>query len=287
MDNPDRVLIVDRTLQRGRKAFRGYIPLKRKLHVARALAELGVDVLDVGLPVADSDDWCGIAAVAREVHGPIIASLTSCNRKDIELTAKALRDAPRRRINVVLAVALGRSRHNVSLAAEKIIRSAETGIHIARELCDDVEFSAVNISPMEWDLLAQVVEAAIEHGAATVNIADTRGCIVPDEFTELIRYLRKNVRGIHTIRLSVQCCDSLGVALANSLAAVMAGARQVECAMKGLGGRGGGCGPEELIVALRTREAFFNVTTGIYTNRLYPTAQLVSSITGVPTVRHL
>src|SRR6201999_496965 len=166
-------------------------------------------------------------------------------------------------------------------AREEILRTAIDGVRIARELCDDVEFSPEDASRTELEFLAQVVEAAIEAGASTVNIPDTVGYTVPDEFAELFRYLRKNVRGIEKIRLSVHCHDDLGMAVANSLTAVVAGARQIECTINGIGERAGNCSLEEVVMALKTREAFFNVRTNIQTTRLYPTSRLVSSITGM------
>jgi 2-isopropylmalate synthase (EC 2.3.3.13) len=157
---------------------------------------------------------------------------------------------------------------------------------MARELCDDVEFSPEDASRTELEFLAQVVEAVIEAGATTVNIPDTVGYTVPDEFAELFRYLRKNVRGIDRVTLSVHCHNDLGMAVANSLTAVVAGVRQIECTINGIGERAGNCSLEEVVMALKTREAFFNVRTNINTRRLYPTSRLVSSITGMPIPRN-
>ena len=165
---------------------------------------------------------------------------------------------------------------------DKLLLTAVEGVQIARELCDDVEFSLEDASCTEVDFLAQLVEATIEAGADTVNIPDTLGHALPNEFDELLRYLRKNVRGIERIRLSVRCHNRLGMAVANSLTAVMAGARQVECAINGIGGRTGNCSLEKVVMALKTREAFFNVSIGINMTRLYPISRLVSRITGVP-----
>ena len=172
------------------------------------------------------------------------------------------------------------------MAQEQIIRHATEGVKLARELCEDVEFSPEDASRTELDFLAQVVEAAIEAGASTINIPDTVGYTVPDEFGELFRYLRKNVRGIDKVRLSVHCHDDLGMAVANSLTAVVAGARQIECTINGIGERAGNCSLEEVVMALSTRAAFFNLTTGVNTSRLYPTSRLVSNITGVPIPRN-
>jgi 2-isopropylmalate synthase len=284
--NPDRVLIFDTTLRDGEQAPGCSMTQPEKLRVARALAELGVDVIEAGFPAASRGDWESVNAVAREVQGPIVCGLARCNREDIELAARALKDASRHRIHVFLATSAIHRQYKLNMAQEEILRTAIEGVRIARELCDDVEFSPEDASRTELEFLAQVVEAAIEAGARTVNIPDTVGYTVPDEFAELFRYLRKNVRGIDGIRMSVHCHDDLGMAVANSLTAVVAGARQVECTINGIGERAGNCSLEEVVMALKTREAFFNVTTGIQTNRLYPTSRLVSSITGMPIPRN-
>ena len=283
---PDKVLIFDTTLRDGEQAPGCSMTRPEKLRVARALAELGVDVIEAGFPAASKGDWESVQAVSREVEGPIIAALARCNREDIELAARALADAPRRRVHVFLATSAIHRQYKLNMAEEQILRAAIEGVRRARELCEDVEFSPEDASRTELPFLAQVVEAAIEAGARTVNIPDTVGYTVPDEFAELFRYLRKNVRGIERVRLSVHCHDDLGMAVANSLTAVVAGARQVECTINGIGERAGNCSLEEVVMALKTRAAFFNVTTGIQTTRLYPTSRLVSSITAMPVPRN-
>ncbi|HKT74901.1 MAG TPA: 2-isopropylmalate synthase [Steroidobacteraceae bacterium] len=282
----DRVLIFDTTLRDGEQSPGCSMAQPEKLRVARALAELGVDVIEAGFPAASRGDWEAVNAVAREVQGSTICGLARCNREDIDLVAKALRDAPRRRIHVFLATSAIHRQYKLNMAQEEILRTAAEGVRYARELCDDVEFSPEDASRTELEFLSQVVEAAIDAGASTVNIPDTVGYTVPDEFAELFRYLRKNVRGIDKIRLSVHCHDDLGMAVANSLTAVVAGARQIECTINGIGERAGNCSLEEVVMALKTREAFFNVHTNIQTTRLYPTSRLVSSITGMPIPRN-
>ncbi len=207
-------------------------------------------------------------------------------REDIELAARALAPAAHRRLHVFLATSAIHRQYKLNMAQEEILRLAAAGVSRARELCEDVEFSPEDASRTELEFLAQVVEVAIAAGATTVNIPDTVGYTVPDEFAELFRYLRKNVRGIERVRLSVHCHDDLGMAVANSLTAVVAGARQIECTINGIGERAGNCSLEEVVMALKTRAAFFNVATGVNTNRLYPTSRLVSSITGQPIPRN-
>jgi 2-isopropylmalate synthase len=282
----DRVMIFDTTLRDGEQSPGCSMTQPEKLRVAKALADLGVDVIEAGFPAASPGDWESVNAVAREVQGPIICGLARCNREDIEKAARALRPAANHRIHVFLATSAIHRQYKLNMAKEEILRNAVEGVRIAREFCEDVEFSPEDASRTELEFLAQVVEAVIDAGATTVNIPDTVGYTVPHEFAELFRYLRKNVRNIDRARLSVHCHDDLGMAVANSLMAVVAGARQVECTINGIGERAGNCSLEEVVMALRTREAFFNARTGIHTERLYPASRLVSSITGMPIPRN-
>jgi 2-isopropylmalate synthase len=284
--NPDRVLIFDTTLRDGEQSPGCSMTAPEKLRVAKALAELGVDVIEAGFPAASRGDFESVATVAREVNGPIICGLARCNAEDIALAARALAAAPRHRIHLFLATSAIHRQYKLNMAQEQILRLAADSVARARELCEDVEFSPEDASRTELEFLAQVVEEAIAAGATTVNIPDTVGYTVPDEFAELFRYLRKNVRGIERVRLSVHCHDDLGMAVANSLTAVVAGARQIECTINGIGERAGNCSLEEVVMALKTRAQFFNVTTGVQTNRLYPTSRLLSSITGQPIPRN-
>src|ERR1700730_5129948 len=284
--NPDRVLIFDTTLRDGEQSPGCSMTRPEKLRVARALAELGVDVIEAGFPAASHGDFDSVQAVAREVQGPIICALARCSFEDIELAARALAEPPRPRIHVFLATSAIHRQYKLNMAQEEILRLCAAGVTRARELCADVEFSPEDASRTELEFLAQVIEVAIAAGATTVNIPDTVGYTVPDEFAELFRYLRKNVRGIEAVRLSVHCHDDLGMAVANSLTAVLGGARQIEGTINGIGERAGNCSLEEVVMALKTRAAFFNVTTGIHTSRLYPTSRLISSITGMPIPRN-
>jgi 2-isopropylmalate synthase len=284
--HPDRVLIFDTTLRDGEQSPGCSMTQPEKLRVARALADLGVDVIEAGFPAASRGDWEAVNAVAREVQGPIIAGLARCTREDIETAAKAITPAPNRRLHLFLATSAIHRQYKLKMAREEIVRRAVEAVKIARELCDDVEFSPEDASRTELDFLALVVESAIEAGATTINIPDTVGYTVPDEFGELFRYLRQNVRGIDKVTLSVHCHDDLGMAVANSLTAVVAGARQIECTINGIGERAGNCSLEEVVMAIATRAQFFNLKTNIQTNRLYPTSRLISSITGQPIPRN-
>ena len=284
--DPDRVLIFDTTLRDGEQSPGCSMTQTEKLRVARALADLGVDVIEAGFPAASRGDFEAVNAVAREVQGPIICALARCTREDIEAAAKAVAPATNRRIHVFLATSAIHREFKLNMAQDEIVRRAVEAVKIARGFCDNVEFSPEDASRTELDFLARVVEATIEAGASTINIPDTVGYTVPDEFGELFRYLRQNVRGIDKVRLSVHCHDDLGMAVANSLTAVVAGARQIECTINGIGERAGNCSLEEVVMALATRSQFFNLRTNVQTNRLYPTSRLLSSITGQPIPRN-
>jgi 2-isopropylmalate synthase len=282
----DRVLIFDTTLRDGEQSPGCSMTQPEKLRVAKALAELGVDVIEAGFPAASKGDFEAVNLIAREVRGPIIAALARCAREDIEIAAKAIAPAAHGRLHVFLATSAIHREFKLGMAREEIVRRATQGVRWAREHCSDVEFSPEDASRTELDFLAEVVEAVIEAGATTINIPDTVGYTVPDEFAEVFRYLRKNVRGIDKVRLSVHCHDDLGLAVANSLSAVANGARQVECTINGIGERAGNCALEEVVMALKTRESHFKCRTNIITTRLYPTSRIVSSITGVAVPRN-
>ena len=284
--NAERVMIFDTTLRDGEQAPGCSMTQAEKLRVAKALAELGVDVIEAGFPAASRGDWEAVNTVAREVQGPIICGLARCDREDIAKVASAVAPAAKRRIHVFLATSAIHREYKLNMAKDEIIRRAVEGVKIAREYCDDIEFSPEDASRTELEFLAEVVEAVIAAGATTVNIPDTVGYTVPHEFAELFRYLRKNVPNIGHARLSVHCHDDLGMAVANSLMAVVAGARQIECTINGIGERAGNCSLEEVVMALRTRETFFNAATHINSQRLYPVSRLVSSITGMPIPRN-
>jgi 2-isopropylmalate synthase len=277
----DRVRIFDTTLRDGEQAPGCSMTLREKLRVAKALAELNVDIIEAGFPAASPGDFDAVRAIADADFGPTICGLARCNPADIEKVHAAVKGARRHRIHVFVATSQIHREHKLKMAKEEIIKSAVGAITMARELCDDVEFSPEDASRTELGYLAEVVSAAIGAGASTVNIPDTVGYTVPAEFDELFRYLRKHVDGIDDITLSVHCHNDLGMAVANSLAAVRAGARQIECTVNGIGERAGNCSLEEVVMALRTRAEFFGLETGVETTRLYPTSRLVSSITGM------
>jgi 2-isopropylmalate synthase len=277
---PERVVVSDTTLRDGEQSPGCSMNLGQKLRVAEALEELGVDVIEAGFAAASPGDLEAIQAVSREVHGPIIASLSRCVRGDIEASWKALREAPRRRCHVFLATSPIHRDFKLKMAKEEIVKRAVEGVKMAREKFEDVEFSTEDAARTELEFLAEVVERTIEAGASTLNIPDTVGYALPQTYAETFNYLKKHVRGIDKVVLSVHCHNDLGLAVANSLAGVLVGVRQVECTINGIGERAGNASLEEIVMALKTRQDVFQLQTGIRTEKLYPVSHLVSQVTG-------
>src|SRR5512134_1928939 len=218
--DPNRVLIFDTTLRDGEQSPGCSMTQPEKLRMARALAELGVDVIEAGFPIASRGDWEAVHEIAKEVRGPIIAGLARCNREDIDKAWSAVRAAERPRIHVFLATSAIHREHKLGMAKDEIIHTAVEGVRYARSLCEDIEFSPEDASRTELEFLKEVVEAAIGAGATTINVPDTVGYTVPEEFFEVFDYLRRNVRGADGVTFSVHCHNDLGMAVANSIAAV-------------------------------------------------------------------
>ncbi len=282
----NQVRIFDTTLRDGEQAPGCSMTIGEKLRIAKSLTELNVDIIEAGFPAASPGDFEAVKAIADRNFGPVICGLARCTAGDIEKVYEAVKGAERHRIHVFVATSAIHREHKLKMAKEEIIKSAVGAIRMARDLVDDVEFSPEDASRTELAYLAEVVSAAIEAGATTVNIPDTVGYTVPAEFDRLFRYLREHVERINDIVLSVHCHNDLGMAVANSLAAVHAGARQIECTINGIGERAGNCSLEEAVMAIKTRAEFFGVETSIDTTRLYPTSRLVANITGMHTPRN-
>ena len=279
----ERVLIFDTTLRDGEQSPGCSMTASEKLEVARALAELGVDVIEAGFPIASQGDFDAVQAIAREVgtkDGPVICGLARCTDGDIDRAGEAIKPAAKGRVHVFLATSPIHRQFKLKLATEEIVKRAVEGVRRAKRWTDDVEFSPEDAGRTELSFLAQVVEAAIDAGATTVNIPDTVGYCVPGEYGDAIRYLKANVKNIGRAVISTHCHNDLGMAVANSLEGVRAGARQVECTINGIGERAGNAALEEIAMALRTRRDLFGVDTGIVAERLYPTSKLVSAVTG-------
>jgi len=284
--DPNRVYIFDTTLRDGEQSPGCSMNLGEKLEMARALADLGVDVIEAGFPIASPGDFESVRAIARAVSGPIICGLARCNPADIDRAAEAVKDAVRPRVHVFLATSAIHREFKLRMTPDEVIRRAVEGIKRARDKIEDIEFSPEDAARTELDFLTEVVEKAIEAGATTLNIPDTVGYSVPSHYASIMKHLKKHVRGIDKIVLSVHCHDDLGLAVANSLAALQEGARQVECTINGIGERAGNTALEEVVMALRTRQDFYNLQTGINTKLLYPVSRKLAHITGMAVQRN-
>ncbi|HOD83769.1 MAG: 2-isopropylmalate synthase [Planctomycetes bacterium ADurb.Bin126] len=281
MSEKRKITIFDTTLRDGEQSPGCSMNLAEKLEVARALQALGVDVIEAGFAIASPGDFEAVQAVAGEVAECTVASLARCTEKDIDAAIRAVKAARKPRIHVFCATSEIHRTHKLRRAKEEIIRMSVEGVKMAKGFCQDVEFSPEDASRTEPDFLVEVVTAVIEAGATTVNIPDTVGYAMPAEFGDLIRHLRAHVPNIDRAVISVHCHNDLGMAVANSLAAVRAGAGQVECTINGLGERAGNAALEEIVMAIQTRHDFLNVTTNIRTQKIYPTSRLVASVTGL------
>ncbi len=279
----DKVTIFDTTLRDGEQCPGASMNLREKLEVARQLERLNVDVIEAGFPVTSEGDFEAVQRIATEIRGPIIAGLARCMSKDIEAAAAAVKPAGERgRIHVFLATSKIHREHKLRKAHEEILRLAADGVSLAKSHNKDVEFSPEDASRTEPEFLAQVVETAIAAGATTVNIPDTVGFAVPEQYGALIKYLKDNVRNIDDAVISVHCHNDLGLAVANSLAAVQNGARQVEGTINGIGERAGNVALEEVIMALRTRaDVFGGLRTGVNTREILKTSRIVSRMSGL------
>lgn len=282
----NRVIIFDTTLRDGEQSPGCSMNLGEKLEMAHALADLGVDVIEAGFPIASPGDFESVQAIARAVQGPVICGLARCNSADIDRAVEALRDAVRARVHVFLATSAIHREFKLRMTPEEVIRRAVDGVKRARDKVEDVEFSPEDAARTELDFLVEVVEKAIEAGATTINIPDTVGYSVPAHYATIIRHLRQHVRGIEKVVLSVHCHNDLGLAVANSLAALQEGARQVECTINGIGERAGNTSLEEIVMALRVRQDVYGLTTGINTRLLYPTSRKLAHITGMTVQRN-
>ena len=283
----DKIFIFDTTLRDGEQCPGAAMNLREKLEVARQLQRLNVDVIEAGFPVISEGDFEAVRQIATEVKGPIIAGLARCNPKDIDAAGAAIKPAgDRGRIHVFLATSKIHREFKLRKAHEEIVRLAIEGVKRAKSLVRDVEFSPEDASRTEPEFLAEVVQAAVEAGATTVNIPDTVGFAVPEQFGSLIRYLRNNVRGIDDVIISVHCHNDLGLAVANSVAAVQAGARQVEGTVNGIGERAGNVAIEEVVMALRTRHDYFNdFFTEVNPSEIVKSSRLVSRMSGLVVAR--
>src|ERR1700759_5127931 len=283
----DRILIFDTTLRDGEQCPGASMNLREKLEVARQLQRLGVDVIEAGFPVISDGDFEAVQKVAAEIRGPIIAGLARCVPKDIDAAGAAVKAAgDRARIHIFLATSKIHRDFKLKKPSEEIILLTTQSVQRAKTIVRDVEFSPEDASRTEPEFLARVVEAAVEAGATTINIPDTVGYAVPAEFGDLIRYLKSNVKRIDDAVISVHCHNDLGLAVANSIAAVQAGARQIEGTVNGIGERAGNAAIEGIVMAIKTRSDYFkDFHTEVNVREIVKSSRLVSRMSGLMVAR--
>ncbi len=279
MDN--RVRFFDTTLRDGEQSPGASMNVEEKIIVARQLSKLGVDVIEAGFAFSSPGDFEAIKRIAEEVEGPSVCSLARARQEDIDAAWGALKGARRPRIHTFISTSDIHLKHQFRLTRKEAMKRAVDMVELARGYVEDVEFSAMDASRTEPEYLYEVIEAVIKAGASTVNIPDTVGYALPEQFGALIKSIRQNVPGIDRAIISVHCHNDLGLAVANSLSAVINGARQVECTINGIGERAGNASLEELVMILKTRKDILGVETSINTEQIYPSSRLVSSITGI------
>ena len=278
----DTITIFDTTLRDGEQSPGCSMTTDEKMEVARALVDLGVDVIEAGFPIASPGDFEAVQKISREIGSQTtICGLARCRVEDIDRAKAALEDAEKRRLHVFLATSAIHREHKLKMDKDQIVERAVEMVKRAADFTDNVEFSPEDAARTELDFLCEVIEKTIDAGATTVNIPDTVGYSVPSHFYNIIRHLKQNVPNIDKAIISTHCHNDLGLAVANSLAAVEAGARQIECTINGLGERAGNASLEEVVMAVSTRKDHYGIATNINTERLFPTSRLVSRITGM------
>ncbi|HIE51717.1 MAG TPA: 2-isopropylmalate synthase [Armatimonadetes bacterium] len=283
----ERIYIFDTTLRDGEQSPGASLNPPEKLQIAHQLARLKVDVIEAGFPISSPDDFAAVQAIAQEVRGPEICGLARVREEDIERAWEAVKHAERARIHTFIATSDIHTERKLRKSREEVLEMAVNGVQLARQLTAKhphatVEFSTEDAVRSDLGYLCAVIEAAIEAGADVINVPDTVGYAMPPQFRRIIEYIREHVPNIHQVILSVHCHNDLGLAVANSLAGIEAGVRQVECTINGLGERAGNASLEEIVMALKVRPDYYQVHTEIATAELYRTSQLVSKLTGLP-----
>ncbi len=276
----DRVLIFDTTLRDGEQAAGASMTFEEKVEIAEQLERLKVDVIEAGFAASSPGDFQAVRTIAERVRGPIICSLARANADDVDRAAEAVKPAARPRIHVFISSSDVHLMHQLRKNREEVMDMAVSMVKRAKQYVEDVEFSPMDATRTLPEYLYTLLKATIDAGATTVNIPDTVGYAIPEEFAQLIRNIFENVPNIHKARVSVHCHNDLGLSVSNSLAAVKIGARQVEVCVNGIGERAGNASLEEVVMGIHTRRDFFGIQTGVDTTQLYRTSRLVSDITG-------
>lgn len=277
-----RIRIFDTTLRDGEQSPGCSMNLTEKIEMARQLEKLGVDIIEAGFAIASPMDHKSVQTIAAAVSNCTVASLARCTKGDIDAAWDAVKEAKHPRIHVFLATSDIHMEYKLKMTREQVLERISSMVAYAKSFCDDIEFSAEDASRSDRAFLAQCYTNAVAAGATTLNVPDTVGYSTPQEMAELITYLKEHVEGIENTDISVHCHDDLGMAVANTLACIKAGATQVECTVNGIGERAGNASLEEIVMALHTRRDFYEAETGINTRQIYNSSKLLSNITGVP-----
>jgi 2-isopropylmalate synthase len=280
--SPDQVFIFDTTLRDGEQSPGFGLDGQSKLRIARQLEQLGVDVIEAGFPISSPGDFAACREIAREIRQPVITALARAVDVDINTVWGAIKDAERPQIHIVLSVSDIHIERKLGLSRDEVLRRGERAVAHARSLCDEIQYSPEDAGRADRDYLVETVERMIDAGATVINIPDTTGYCLPDEFGDLIAYVIANVRRSDRALFSVHCHNDLGLATANSVAAILAGARRVECTVNGIGERAGNTSLEEIVMLLRVRQAALGLETGVDTSQIAATSRLVCELTGVP-----
>lgn len=276
-----KIYIFDTTLRDGEQTPGVSLNAKEKLEIAKNLEALGVDIIEAGFPVTSKGDFEGVKLIAQNIKNSTVNALARANKKDIDIAYEAIKEAKRKRIHTFLATSDVHMKYKLKMTREEVLEKIREMVSYARTLVDEVEFSPEDGSRTEKEFLYKVLETAIEAGATVLNIPDTVGYSTPNEFGKLIKDIKENVNGIENVIVSVHCHNDLGLAVANSLAAIENGAEQIECAVNGLGERAGNAALEEIIMALKTRNDIYKINLDVNTEKIYRLSSLVSHFTGV------
>ena len=280
VDDANRVHIFDTTLRDGEQSPGISLNTAEKVEIAQQLARLGVDVIEAGFPITSPGDFEAVEAIARGVEGPVICGLARTHKADIDAAWGAVKDAQRPRIHTFISTSDIHIEHQLQTDREDVKGQAKAAVALAKSYCEDVEFSPMDATRADIEFTAEVCAIAVEEGATVINVPDTVGYTTPEEYAEYWRRLYELVPGLRDVETSVHCHDDLGLAVANSYAGVLAGARQVECAVNGIGERAGNCSLEEIAMLIRTREDAHGLTVGLNTRELARTSRMVSRLTG-------
>lgn len=277
----NQIIIFDTTLRDGEQSPGCSMNIEEKIKMAKQLARMKVDVIEAGFPIASQGDFEAVHRIAKEVKGSVICGLARANKKDIERCAQAVEPARKKRIHTFISSSDIHLKYQLKKSRDEVLKETEKAVKLARKLCQDVEFSAMDATRSDWDYLLKMFQVAIDHGATTLNIPDTVGYTIPNEFYDLVSFLNTNLKHDGSVILSVHCHNDLGLAVANSLAAIQAGARQVECTVNGIGERAGNCSMEEIVMGLQVRQDKIPFWTKLEQKQIYSSSKLLSSITGI------